>query len=150
MNKDKVKYIVVHCSYTPEKMDIGAQDIDRWHREKGWMMIGYHKVIRRNGTIEDGRPLDKQGAHVKGLNSQSVGVCLIGGMTANKKGPEINYTDEQYASLRELIDDLKENHFPKAKVRGHTDFDSHKTCPNFDAGHWYETDEVISTMGLTK
>ena len=57
MNKDDVKYIVVHCSYTPEQMDIGA-DIDRWHREKGWMMIGYHKVIRRDGTIEDGRPLN--------------------------------------------------------------------------------------------
>ena len=86
MNKDDVKYIVVHCSYTPEQMDIGAADIDRWHREKGWMMIGYHKVIRRDGTIEDGRPLNKRGAHVKGLNAKSIGVVMIGGMNRSKSG----------------------------------------------------------------
>lgn len=144
MNKDDVKYIVVHCSYTPENMDIGAKDIDRWHREKGWMMIGYHKVIRRDGTIEDGRPLDKRGAHVKGLNSQSIGVVMIGGMNRSKTGPAINYNDEQWETLRTLLDDLTEK-FPKAKVKGHFNF-SPKTCPNFDAEFWYDTGEVVSTI----
>ena len=144
MNKDDVKFIVVHCSYTPENMDIGAKDIDRWHREKGWMMIGYHKVIRRDGTIEDGRPLDKRGAHVKGLNSQSIGVVMIGGMNRSKSGPAINYNDEQWKTLRTLLDDLTEK-FPKAKVKGHFNF-SPKTCPNFDAEFWYDTGEVVSTI----
>jgi len=134
MNKDDVKYIVVHCSYTPEQMDIGAADIDRWHREKGWMMIGYHKVIRRDGTIEDGRPLNKRGAHVKGLNAKSIGVVMIGGMNRSKSGPAINYTDEQWETLGTLLDELKDQ-FPAAKVSGHFEF-ANKTCPNFDAGFW--------------
>ena len=145
MNKSDVKYLIIHCSYTPESMDIGKGDIDRWHREKGWMMIGYHKVIKRDGTVEDGRPLSKSGAHVRGMNRTSIGICLIGGMNRSKDGPDLNYTDEQMKSLRSLLDDLKED-YPKAKVRGHTDFDKGKTCPNFDAGKWYETDEIVSTM----
>ena len=145
MNKSDVKYLIVHCSYTPESMDIGKSDIDRWHREKGWMMIGYHKVIKRDGTVEDGRPLSKSGAHVRGMNRTSIGICLIGGMNRSKDGPDLNYTDEQMKSWRSLLDDLKED-YPTAKVRGHTDFDKGKTCPNFDAGKWYETDEIVSTM----
>ena len=145
MNKSDVKYLIVHCSYTPESMDIGKSDIDRWHREKGWMMIGYHKVIKRDGTVEDGRPLSKSGAHVRGMNRTSIGICLIGGMNRSKDGPDLNYTDEQMKSLRTLLDELKEE-YPIAKIRGHTDFDKGKTCPNFDAGKWYETDEIVSTM----
>ena len=145
MNKSDVKYLIIHCSYTPESMDIGKGDIDRWHREKGWMMIGYHKVIKRDGTVEDGRPLSKSGAHVRGMNRTSIGICLIGGMNRSKDGPEINYTDEQMKSLRNLLNDLRKD-YPIAKVRGHTDFDKGKTCPNFDAGKWYETDEIVSTM----
>ena len=145
MNKSDVKYLIVHCSYTPESMDIGKSDIDRWHREKGWMMIGYHKVIKRDGTVEDGRPLSKSGAHVRGMNRTSIGICLIGGMNRSKDGPDLNYTDEQMKSLRSLLDDLSKD-YPTAKVRGHTDFDKGKTCPNFDAGKWYETDEIVSTM----
>jgi N-acetyl-anhydromuramyl-L-alanine amidase AmpD len=123
-------------------MDIGASDIDRWHRERGWLGCGYHFVIKRDGTVEDGRPLEKTGAHVRGMNSKSKGICLVGGMNRAKSGAEVNYTDEQMEALRKLIDDLRDEHFPDAKVAGHVDFDNHKTCPNFDAAHWYETGEV--------
>mgnify|MGYP003787048533 FL=1 len=145
MNKEDVKFIIVHCSYTPPKMDIGVKDIDRWHRERGWMGCGYHLVIKRDGTVEQGRELSRQGAHVRGQNSRSVGICLVGGMRPKSPTPEINYTDEQMASLRETIDNLIAEEFPAATVKGHTDFDKGKTCPNFDAGHWYETDEIVST-----
>ena len=101
MNKDDVKYIVVHCSYTPEQMDIGAQILTVCI-VKGWMMIGYHKVIRRDGTIEDGRPLNKRGAHVKGLNAKSIGVVMIGGMKS-KVWPAINYTDEQWETAWDTV-----------------------------------------------
>lgn len=141
-----ITYIIVHCAYTPPSMDIGRDDIDRWHREKGWMGIGYHAVIRRDGTVENGRPLYKQGAHVRAMNAKSKGICLIGGMNASKTGPEVNYTDAQLFSLKELIDDWRFNHYPAAKIAGHTDFDKGKTCPNFDAAHWYETGEVISNL----
>lgn len=141
-----IKYIIVHCSYTPENMDIGVETIDRWHREKGWMGCGYHAVIKRDGTVELGRPLDKNGAHVKGMNSSSKGICLIGGMNRSKDGPALNFTDEQYESLRDLIDQWKDWHFPAAKVKGHTDFDKGKTCPNFDAELWYNEDKLEKTF----
>ncbi len=144
MNKQDIRWLVVHCSYTPETMDIGAKDIDRWHREKGWLGIGYHKVIRRDGTIEDGRPIDKAGAHVRKINRTSVGVCLIGGMNKEKDGPEYNHTDEQMDSLKLLLDQWSKD-FPNGQVRGHTDFDNKKTCPNFDAQKWYETGEIEKT-----
>lgn len=128
-------------------MDIGVKDIDRWHREKGWMGCGYHLVIKRDGTVEEGRPLNKQGAHVRGQNSKSVGICLVGGMRrAKSPTPEINYTDEQMAALRETIDTLIADRFPAAQVKGHIDFDTGKTCPNFDAGHWYKTEEILPTI----
>jgi len=142
MNKDDVKYIVVHCSYTPPSMDIGVDTIDKWHRAKGWLGCGYHMVIKRDGTVETGRRLNRQGAHVRKLNRRSVGICMVGGMLPSKTGPDVNYTEEQWEALRDTIDNLKEDHFPDAKVRGHVDFDKGKTCPNFDAGHWYETKEV--------
>ena len=146
MNKEDVKFIIVHCSYTPPKMDIGVKDIDRWHRERGWMGCGYHLVIKRDGTVEQGRELSRQGAHVRGQNSRSVGICLVGGMRPKSPTPEINYTDEQMASLRETIDNLISEEFPAATVKGHTDFDKGKTCPNFDAGHWYAENELLPTF----
>ena len=57
------KYIVIHCSQTRPSQNIGAKDIDRWHRERGWLKIGYHKVIKRDGTVEQGREDDAIGAH---------------------------------------------------------------------------------------
>jgi len=145
MNKEDVKYLVVHCAYTPETMDIGAKDIDRWHREKGWLGCGYHKVIRRDGTVEDGRPMNKAGAHVRGINRQSIGICLAGGMNKAKDGPEFNYTDEQMSALRLLLDDLLEE-YSNADVKGHYQFTGKKSCPNFDAKLWHETKEIEHTF----
>ena len=146
MNKSDVKFIIVHCAYTPPDMDIGVKDIDRWHRERGWMGCGYHLVIKRDGTVEQGRELNRQGAHVKGQNTRSVGICLVGGKRPKSKAPEINYTDEQMAALRLTIDNLIAEKFPAATVKGHTDFDKGKTCQDFDAGHRYEISELVSTL----
>ena len=127
-------------------MDIGVKDIDRWHRERGWMGCGYHLVLTRSGTVEEGRPLTRQGAHVRGQNSKSIGICLVGGMSSKSPTPEINYTDEQMEALRSTIDQLLEEEFPAAAVKGHTDFDKGKTCPNFDVEHWYAKDELLPTF----
>ena len=77
--REETKYIVIHCSQTRPSQDIGAKEIDRWHRERGWLKIGYGKVIKRDGTIEQGRGDDEVQAHVKGYNHCSYGVCLVGG-----------------------------------------------------------------------
>jgi N-acetylmuramoyl-L-alanine amidase len=130
-----VRYLIVHCSASPPSMDIGAKEIDRWHRQRGFLMIGYHKVIRRNGVIEDGRPLDRPGAHVAGYNQYSIGVCLVGGEDAHAV-PENNFTPEQFATLRSLLSDLKLK-FPKAEILGHRDMPNvAKACPSFDVRAW--------------
>jgi len=134
-----VRYLVVHCAATPAKMDIGAKEIDRWHRERGFFSLGYHYVIRRNGTIEDGRPLDQPGAHVRQYNSVSLGVCLVGGVDkAGPEGkPEANFTSEQIYMLRIVLDEWKAK-WPNAEIVGHRDLDAGKACPSFNVKKWIE------------
>ena len=129
-------YIVIHCAATPHDMDIGAAEIREWHTEgNGWRDIGYHFVIRRNGNIELGRDINDSGAHVKGYNSRSVGVCLVGGVDGDNQ-PEANFTSSQKDALRDLIYTL-ERIYPDATVVGHTDLNPNKACPSFDVAKWY-------------
>jgi N-acetylmuramoyl-L-alanine amidase len=118
--------IIFHCSATPASMDIGAAEIDQWHKERGWSGIGYHYVIRRDGTVEVGRWLQQPGAHVKGHNDYSIGICLIGG------GNGFDYTWEQLCAAKGLTQRLR-NAYPTAYVAGHRDFTDLKECPHFDA-----------------
>lgn len=125
-----IKYIVVHCSATKPSMDIGAAEIKKWHVENnGWSDIGYHKVIRRSGDVENGRNEEVPGAHARGYNSNSIGVCLVGGIDDNGKS-DANFTLQQYISLADLLDDLLLR-YPNAKLLGHRDI-STKDCPCFD------------------
>lgn len=139
-----VKYIAVHCSATQAKSDIGAKEIDRMHRQRGFAKIGYHFVIRRNGVVETGRAITEIGAHVEGHNAHSLGICLIGGIAPDGKA-ETNFTDDQYASLAALLLHLK-TQFVKAEVLGHRDFPGvKKDCPCFDVRSWFkETVDVVA------
>jgi N-acetyl-anhydromuramyl-L-alanine amidase AmpD len=112
-------------------MDIGATEIDQWHRERGFSQIGYHAVIRRNGQVEDGRPIELAGAHARGKNAHSIGICLVGGI--NKEGDaEANFTFEQYETLDRLLSVMKVE-FPYADICGHCDLpDVDKACPSFN------------------
>ncbi len=122
-----IKFIVVHCSDTEDKKNLKAVDIHEMHLSFGWDGIGYHKVIQRSGKIENGRPEFWIGAHVKGKNQVSLGVCLIG---------RNNFTTKQYSSLRRLLKKWKIL-YPKAKIIGHRDVgNTKKTCPNFDVITW--------------
>jgi N-acetyl-anhydromuramyl-L-alanine amidase AmpD len=128
-------FIAVHCSATQPKSDIGAPEIKRWHRERGFLDIGYHYVIRRNGVIDAGRPEHAAGAHVVGFNHNSVGVCLVGGINAQGKS-ENNFTPEQFERLEMLLRTLKDK-YPKAVIQGHRDFPQvAKDCPCFDVKKW--------------
>ncbi len=136
------EYLVVHCSATPPEMDIGREEIDSWHRERGWSMIGYHYVIRRNGTIEPGRRGGFSGAHVKGYNTRSIGICMVGGVGIGTAKPENNFTDLQFATLRSLLTGLKQA-YPDATIQGHRDFqDVYKACPSFDVTSWWNGDDI--------
>lgn len=136
-SRSETLFIAVHCSATRPSQDIGRADIDRWHRAKGWAGIGYHYVIRRDGTTEVGRPSQAIGAHVEGFNSTSVGVCLAGGVAEDGVTPQDNFTKDQYLSLLVLLKGLQEM-YPEAEILGHRDFPRvKKACPSFDVRKWW-------------
>jgi N-acetylmuramoyl-L-alanine amidase len=130
-------YLVIHCAATRPSQNIGAKDIDRWHRAQGWLCIGYAKVIRRDGTIENGRDENVPGAHVGGHNHNSVGVCMAGGVSEHDVNvPENNFTPAQFASLEKVLREWLKK-WPNAKVLGHKDFPKvAKACPSFEAIAW--------------
>ena len=115
----KIELIVVHCSATREGTDVTIDDIRQWHRKRGFRDVGYHFVVYRDGTVAKGRPLEQVGAHVKGYNRHSVGICYIGGLSAIGEIKDTR-TDAQKVALRELLKDLKRR-YPKARICGHRD-----------------------------
>lgn len=160
---DAVRYIIVHCSATPADMDIGSKEIDRWHRERGYFQIGYHAVIRRNGLVEAGRPIEMPGAHARGYNEISLGVCLVGGIEKLPDGKaDPNYTREQLVALRRVLEEWKAL-CPNAEIIGHRDIwsphDRLKECPSFDVKPWVaagmpdfiapQYDNVLPTVTVT-
>ena len=122
-----IQYIVVHCSDTPNGRYHTAEDIHRWHLERGWDGIGYHSVIRTDGVVDQGRPHYWVGSHTAKYNGVAIGVCLIG---------NDEFSDAQWRSLEGLMLALTAE-FPDAEVVGHHDLNSHKTCPNFDVKAWW-------------
>lgn len=129
-----INLIIVHCSAMPEGRDVSVADIDRWHRERGFDGIGYHYVVYIDGSVHEGRPLNKVGAHCKGHNAHSIGICYVGGVDLNGK-PKDTRTLAQKDALVNLLMRLKRR-FPKAVIRGHRDFAA-KACPSFDATKEY-------------
>lgn len=128
-----VDKIIIHCADTPEGMDIGVSEIRDWHLERGWSDVGYHFVIRLDGKIERGRNLDTPGAHARGYNMNSIGICYVGG-----KDDKDTRTAEQLKSLDYLIQTLRLI-YPGAKVLGHRDLPGvKKYCPSFYAIKEYE------------
>lgn len=134
--------LIVHCSYTPPDMDIGAKEIREWHtdpKKPGGPFddIGYNHVIRRDGEIEQGRTLEVPGAHTYGHNADSIGVCLVGGMNPVTKKPDFNFTFAQMWSLLEYKDRVF-SLFGPLDIWGHRDIDDRKACPCFDVRAFFE------------
>lgn len=132
-----VRYIVVHCSATPPSMNIGLKEIDLWHRQRGFFMVGYHNIIRRNGAVEEGRAIDQPGAHVMKFNDRSIGICLVGGVSeTDRKTPEANFAREQLWTLKNIVLPEWTERWPNAEILGHTDLDPRKACPSFNVRAW--------------
>lgn len=147
-NREKTDFIIIHCSATTARQDIGAKTINSWHLQRGIYsdrgLTGYHFVIRRSGLIELGRDLQAIGAHALGFNARSVGICMVGGARTAKPGetPEWdsmmsdnNFTTQQFDTLARLVISLKDV-WPSALVGGHRNFESNKACPSFDVYEW--------------
>ena len=128
-----IKKLIVHCSATPQFKDFDVEDIREWHvKGNGWSDVGYHYIITLDGIVQEGRPVDKKGAHCFGHNKDSIGICYIGGMDKDMVEWKDTRTQNQIDSLYNLLQELKME-YPDAKVYGHRDFTDKKPCPSFDA-----------------
>ncbi|MGM9852621.1 MAG: N-acetylmuramoyl-L-alanine amidase [Muribaculaceae bacterium] len=126
--------IVVHCTATPAGRDVTVADVDRWHRQRGFNGIGYHYIVALDGAVCSGRDVDLAGAHCRGHNSRSIGVCYVGGLDASGR-PADTRTEAQRQALHSLLTALKRL-YPGVVIRGHRDFAA-KACPCFDATSEY-------------
>jgi N-acetylmuramoyl-L-alanine amidase len=125
-----IKEIIIHCTATPAGRDVTAKDVDLWHRQRGFKCIGYHYLVRLDGSVEVGRAETDVGAHCLGHNRYSIGVAYVGGIGSDGKACDTR-TDSQRQSLLTLLQDLKRR-YPGAAIHGHRDFAA-KDCPCFDA-----------------
>ena len=150
MRREDIDAIVVHCSATREGQDVRAADINKWHLERGFKLIGYNYVIDLDGTIEVGRPLTMAGAHCnekgfsgKSYNLHSIGICYIGGLDKKGKAKDTR-TWRQKRAMQKLINKLVME-YPIKEIIGHRDASpdlNHdgkitsnewvKVCPCFD------------------
>lgn len=121
--------IILHCSATPEGRNYTVAQIRQWHIARKFSDIGYHFVIYRDGTVHRGRPVAQIGAHTTGQNAHSIGICYIGGMTADNSKPKDTRTEAQRLALIKLLREIKAS-YPSATIYGHNEF-ANKACPSF-------------------
>ena len=131
-----INKIIIHCTATPEGRAVTVKEVDGWHRARGFDGVGYHYLIGLNGEIWFGRDIEKAGAHTTGQNTNSVGVCYVGGLAKDCKTAKDTRTQAQRDSLLILLAELKQK-FPGATVHGHREF-ANKACPCFDAREEYK------------
>jgi hypothetical protein len=138
----KITEIIIHCAATrPEwmqgsKTSAKVAEIRRWHLGNGWSDIGYHYLIDRDGTVAKGRDVSVTGAHVKGRNTGTIGICLMGGHGSSETDAfSEHFTGEQDRALRKLIADLHKQ-FGPVEVNGHNQYAA-KACPGFNAPKWF-------------
>ena len=137
----EIKEIIIHCSATPLGKDFSAEVIRDWHvKGNGWDDIGYHYVIKRDGTLENGREEHRTGSHARQVNGTSIGICMIGG-SDKSGGWENNFNDEQFKTLKDIVIKLK-NKYNITKIIGHYEVDDVKKCPSFDVKEWRENNVV--------
>jgi N-acetyl-anhydromuramyl-L-alanine amidase AmpD len=135
--------IVIHCAATKPSMDIGYNEIRKWHvNQNGWDDVGYHFIIRRDGRYEKARPEAYSGAHAPSHNSRSIGICLVGGM-AEDGSAENNFTLEQFLTLKDVINMLLGKYKDIVEVLGHCDVQENKpNCPGFNVKEWLYKENI--------
>lgn len=144
-----LKYLVIHCTATPEGRNLTAQDIIRMHTApvsqggRGWSRVGYSDMIDLNGRLINLRPYNENDIvedneftnGALGLNREARHVVYVGGV--DKAGnPKDTRTEAQKATLADYVKKFHKLH-PQAVILGHRDIPGvHKACPSFDVRSW--------------
>ena len=132
----KIDKIIIHCSATPQNREVSVKTIRKWHLQRRFSDIGYHYVIHLDGTIEPGRPIEKNGAHCSYNNIGSIGICYVGGMDKAMKKSKDTRTQAQKDSLIKLMHELIYKYNKDMTIHGHNQF-SNKSCPSFNVQEEY-------------
>jgi len=120
----KVYCTFIHCSASDNPAHDDVSVITQWHIERGWNTIGYHYFIKKDGTIQEGRSLERIPAAQKGYNTGSIAICL--------HGLDIDlFTEEQFNSLRDLCNQISDSYY-EMTFHGHNEVNPNKTCPVFN------------------
>ena len=147
---EDINEIILHCSANGPNSPIGAYEIRKYHMlpvaqgGRGWEDIGYHFVIKQDGTVEQGRKLEFQGAHCTGHNKLSIGVCLVGGVDVHGQ-PQDNFTFLQFEALAMMLRELRKR-WPGAKISGHNEY-ANKACPVFDVPDFLKRYGIVKDPG---
>lgn len=147
-NMRPIDSIYIHCSATPDGRDVTVEQIRQMHLKNGWNDIGYHFVIYRDGSVLPGRPISQIGAHAKGHNTGSIGICYIGGMNKENTKAADTRTSAQQESLIWLVKELIRT-FGTLKIYGHNQV-SAKSCPCFDVPSWVDATHILEPESTTE
>lgn len=148
MNPADIRYLIIHCSATTSRQDYSRARLERDHQSRGFESAGYHYYIRRDGAIYTLRQHHEVGAHCRGYNRCSLGICYEGGLDERRR-PADTRTVEQRWALEHLLLMLR-TLYPQAQIVGHRDLSPDldgdgrimprewiKACPSFDVGTAY-------------
>lgn len=130
-----INELIWHCTATPEGRHVTRDQIDQWHKARGWKGIGYHKVVHLDGSVSEGRPESEIGAHVSGHNTNTIGYVYVGGLDKDKLQPKDTRTKAQKATMIRLTQEAIAKYNLK-KITGHREYAA-KACPCFDAAKEY-------------
>ncbi|QDP66719.1 MAG: putative endolysin [Prokaryotic dsDNA virus sp.] len=129
--------IILHCSATVRGAHYDVETLRQWHKARNFKDIGYHYVIYLDGTVHKGRPIEEQGAHTRGHNKDSVGVCYIGGIDDVSRKAKDTMTPAQDIAFIRLVRALRMV-FGNLTISGHNQYTKNKACPCFDVREKYE------------
>ncbi|QDP46893.1 MAG: putative endolysin [Prokaryotic dsDNA virus sp.] len=125
--RQHTRRVILHYTATPLGREVTVEEVRRWHKGRGWSDIGYHYLIDAGGVINIGRPLRFVGAHTKGQNYDSIGICYVGGL--DQEGND-TMTVCQAEAIRYLFDSLQVAYGPLT-LHAHREF-KNTACPGFD------------------
>lgn len=144
----KLKYLVLHCTATPEGREVSSSDIRHWHTDpvskggRGWKQVGYTDMIHLDGKVER-LVKNNEDANVDpweitngvaGKNSVSRHVVYVGGVGKDGKTAKDTRTPQQLKALEEYVKDFHKR-FPTVRIVGHNELAA-KACPSFDVKQW--------------